>query len=186
MRVIKKYAGRKMYDVENSQFINLEKIADLITAGEEVQVVDERTGSDITSMVLTQIILEHQKKGITPRDWNLFSVPELLRELVKKGTDSVLDFLEKPIFGPLRIISLTEKKAKEIIGKLAKTGKVSTSERDNLLKGLLARIGESKRMLETFIKDTIAHMNIPTRRELEKLRREIKELNERVATIVTK
>lgn len=140
MRVIKKYAARKMYDVEDSRFITLLKIADLIDAGEEIRVVDDKTGEDITPTVLTQIILEQQRGG---RD--LSSVPGLFCELIKNGTSSVLGFLEKPVFGP-------EEKAAE----------------------------DSKGMLESFIKKTIARMNIPTRTELKKLEREIRELNGRL------
>lgn len=176
MRVIKKYAARKMYDVENSRFVTLLKIADLIASGEEIRVVDDKTGEDITPTVLAQIILEQQRSGR-----NLSSVPGLLRELIRKGTGSVVDFLERPVLGPLELITLTEEKVKEIIGKLVKRGEVSRGESDNLLRGLLAKVGKSKKALETFIKETIARMNIPTRTELEKLEGEIRELNERLS-----
>lgn len=162
--------------MEDSRFITLAKIADLIAAGEEIRVIDDKTGNDITPTVLAQIILEQQRGG-----QNLSSVPGLLRELIKKGTSSVLDFLEKPVFGHLGLISLTEEKAKEIIGRLVKIGKVSMGERDNILKGLLAKAEDSKRMLESFIKETIARMNIPSRAELEKLEGEVRELNKRLS-----
>ncbi|MEA1912594.1 MAG: polyhydroxyalkanoate synthesis regulator DNA-binding domain-containing protein [candidate division WOR-3 bacterium] len=178
MRIIKKYAARKMYDVKESRFINLSAVADMILAGEDVQVTDNRTGNDITTTVLAQIILEQQKQK-----QNLSSVPGLLRELIKKGTGSVFDLLEKPVFGPLGLISLTEEKARQIIGRLVKMGKVSTDEEDNLLKGLLTKTGESRRMLESFIKNAIVRMNMPTRVEFEKLNAEIDRLKEQLATI---
>ena len=180
MRIIKKYAVRKMYDVKESRFITLAGVANMIVGGEEVQVIDNKTGNDITDTVLAQVILEQQKSR-----QNLSSVPGLLREFIKKGAGSVVDFLDKPIFGPLGLVSLTEEKARQIIGRLVKMGKVSIDEGDNLLKGLLAKTGESKKIMESFIKKTVIRMNIPTRVEFKKLNAEIDRLKDQLATIRT-
>lgn len=56
--VIRKYANRRLYDTSTSRYVNLEDIAALIRNGTEVQVVDARTGQDLTRVTLTQIILE--------------------------------------------------------------------------------------------------------------------------------
>ena len=178
MRIIKKYAVRKMYDVKESRFITLAGVANMIVGGEEVQVIDNRTGNDITDTVLAQIVLEQQKHR-----QNLSSIPGLFRELIKRGTGSVLDFLEKPFLGPLELISLTEEKTKEIIRKLTKMGKVSKNQKNYLLKTLLARTKESKKALESFVKDTIANMNIPTSIEFKKMRAEIDKLKRQLATM---
>lgn len=178
MRVIKKYATRRMYDVKNSRFITLEKIADLIATGEEVRVINDKTGDDITPTVLAQIILEQQRSR-----QNLSSVPGLLRKLIKKGTGSVLDFLERPVLGPIELFSLTEEKVKKIIKKLVKKGEVSRVESDNLIRGLLTKVRKSKKALETFVKETIAGMNIPSRVEFERLKSEIKKLKGQIAAI---
>ena len=78
------------------------------------------------------------------------------------------------------IISLTERKAKEIIGRLVKIGQVSKGERDNLLKELLVKVEESKRELENFVSETLTRMNIPTRIEFEKLKTEIEKLKKQI------
>jgi polyhydroxyalkanoate synthesis repressor PhaR len=59
---IKRYPNRKLYNTETKQYITLEGIADLIRKGEEVQVTDHTNGEDLTSLTLTQIILEQEKK----------------------------------------------------------------------------------------------------------------------------
>jgi polyhydroxyalkanoate synthesis repressor PhaR len=178
VRIIKKYATRRMYDVKDSSFVTLAKVADLIASGERIQVVDDRTDSDITATVLMQIVLEQQKSG-----QGLASAPELLRELVKKGASSALDFLAQPVFGPLGVVSLTEEKARKAVEKLVKIGKVSTDEGDNLLKGLLAKAGESRKTLEVFIGETLARMNMPTRIEFRKLKEEIEKLKEQIGAL---
>lgn len=177
MRIIKKYAARKMYDVNESRFITLTGIADMIAAGEEVQVIDNSTGDDITHTVLAQIILLQQKQG-----QNLSTTPGLFRALIRKGKVSVIDFFEKPVGGSLELFSLTEEKIRRIIRRLAKMGKVSKHQKDYLLKALLIRTKESRNMLEAFIKNTITRMNVPTRREFKRLRSELDELKKQLDT----
>ena len=60
--VIRKYANRRLYDTSASRYVNLEDIAALIRNGTEVQVVDAKTGQDLTRVTLTQIILEDARE----------------------------------------------------------------------------------------------------------------------------
>jgi len=74
--VIKKYANRRLYDTSGSRYINLVDIAALVRNGTDVQVVDAKTGEDITRVTLTQIIVEDAKEQPT-------GLPlELLRQLI--------------------------------------------------------------------------------------------------------
>lgn len=59
--VIKKYPNRRLYDTSSGRYVNLEEVALLIRRGAGVQVVDARTGEDLTRVVLTQIIVEDAK-----------------------------------------------------------------------------------------------------------------------------
>lgn len=59
--VIKKYENRRLYDTENSRYVNLDDIAQLVREGAEVQVIDAASGEDLTRLVLTQIIVEDVK-----------------------------------------------------------------------------------------------------------------------------
>jgi polyhydroxyalkanoate synthesis repressor PhaR len=73
---IKKYGNRRLYDTAASRYVNLDDIARLIREGKEVKVVDAKTGSDLTRVVLTQIITEDAKDKPT-------GLPlELLRQLI--------------------------------------------------------------------------------------------------------
>ena len=62
---IKKYANRRLYDTESSTYITLDRLADLIREGREFEVVDAKTGEDITRHVLTQIIVDEEARGST-------------------------------------------------------------------------------------------------------------------------
>ena len=62
---IKKYANRRLYDTESSSYITLDKLAAMIREGRDFEVVDAKTGDDITHQVLTQIIVEEEARGST-------------------------------------------------------------------------------------------------------------------------
>jgi polyhydroxyalkanoate synthesis repressor PhaR len=60
---IKKYANRRLYDTESSAYITLDKLAAMIREGRDFEVVDAKTGEDITRQVLTQIIVDEEARG---------------------------------------------------------------------------------------------------------------------------
>lgn len=61
-KLIKRYANRKLYDTERSCYVTLDEIAEMVKQGEDLRIVDNRTGEDLTGVTLTQIIYEDQKK----------------------------------------------------------------------------------------------------------------------------
>ncbi|HEX5237898.1 MAG TPA: polyhydroxyalkanoate synthesis repressor PhaR [Sphingomicrobium sp.] len=62
---IKKYANRRLYDTESSTYITLDRLAQMVREGREFEVVDAKTGEDITRQVLTQIIVDEESRGST-------------------------------------------------------------------------------------------------------------------------
>ncbi len=83
VRLIKRYESRKLYDTEESRYVSLDEMAGWIRGGQEVAVVDNATGTDVTAQTLTQIILDEGRKGTT------FLSSELLHELVRAGQRAV-------------------------------------------------------------------------------------------------
>jgi polyhydroxyalkanoate synthesis repressor PhaR len=62
-RVIKKYANRRLYDTEESRYVALEDIRQLVMDGRHFRIVDAQGGEDITRSILLQIIVEQEEKG---------------------------------------------------------------------------------------------------------------------------
>ena len=60
--LIKRYANRKLYNTDTSRYITLKGISELIEAGHEIRVIDNETGEDITSVALSQILVDDQKQ----------------------------------------------------------------------------------------------------------------------------
>ena len=61
--LIKRYASRRLYNTETSDYVTLEDIAGFIRDGREVQIVDLKSGDDLTRQYLLQIVAEHESKG---------------------------------------------------------------------------------------------------------------------------
>jgi polyhydroxyalkanoate synthesis repressor PhaR len=81
--IIKKYANRRLYHTEISQYITLEDVADMVRQGEDLKVVDARTNEDLTRAVLTQIIVEQEAKGE-----NLLPI-KFLREIIRMYSNNL-------------------------------------------------------------------------------------------------
>jgi polyhydroxyalkanoate synthesis repressor PhaR len=85
--LIKKYPNRRLYNSSSRAYVNLNDLAALIRKGEEIQVVDAKTGEDITRVVLTQIIVEDAKDAPT-------GLPlELLRQLIMASDRAGQEFI---------------------------------------------------------------------------------------------
>jgi polyhydroxyalkanoate synthesis repressor PhaR len=61
--VIKKYANRRLYNTKSSSYITLDDLSRMTREGIEFQVLDAKTGNDITHQILTQIIMEEESHG---------------------------------------------------------------------------------------------------------------------------
>jgi len=61
--VIKKYANRRLYNTQSSSYITLEDLSRMTRDGVDFQVLDAKTGKDITHQILTQIIMEEESHG---------------------------------------------------------------------------------------------------------------------------
>jgi polyhydroxyalkanoate synthesis repressor PhaR len=67
MRTIRRYSNRKLYDSQDSHYVTLAQVAELIRAGEEIRVVHKDTGEDLTAATMALIIFEQTKsKGQLP------------------------------------------------------------------------------------------------------------------------
>ncbi len=98
MTLIKRYANRKLYDSESRRYVTLNEVSDMIRQGAEVQVIDHATNEDITSLVLTQIILEAGKKEgeLLPLSF-LVSLIQKSKERLSRWEDGILH-LESELF----------------------------------------------------------------------------------------
>ena len=86
---LKKYANRRLYDMEKSKYVTLNQVADLIKQGRQVEVIDAKTKEDVTAFILTQIILEEAKNK------NFLLPIPVLHLIIQYGDNILGDFFEK-------------------------------------------------------------------------------------------
>ena len=99
MRLIKKYANRRLYDTQTSAYINLEELAALVRGGERVQVVGVSDGADLTQEVLLQVVLEQLQGG------GLLSVSMLHRMIRASGDDPWQQLLRTQLGAGMELLS---------------------------------------------------------------------------------
>lgn len=89
--LIKRYASRRLYNTETSDYVTLEDIAEIIRTGRQVQIVDLRSGDDLTRQYLLQIIAEHESRGenVLPLD----VLTDLVRSYANRTQSVVPQFL---------------------------------------------------------------------------------------------
>ena len=66
MREFKKYPNRRLYDIEESKYVTVEDIRNLVLKGEVIRVLDSKTEKDLARSVLLQIITEQESEGHEP------------------------------------------------------------------------------------------------------------------------
>jgi polyhydroxyalkanoate synthesis repressor PhaR len=88
--LIKRYANRKLYNTESSRYITLKGIAKLLEDGEEVRVMDNETGEDITQVALSQILVDNQRAHENPSE-------TLLSQILSRGGDALYGAIRKSV-----------------------------------------------------------------------------------------
>ncbi len=89
--LIKRYASRRLYNTETSDYVTLEDIAGIIRSGREVQIIDLKSGDDLTRQYLLQIIADHESKGenVLP----IMVLTDLVRSYTTQATATLPEFL---------------------------------------------------------------------------------------------
>jgi len=89
--LIKRYASRRLYNTETSDYVTLDDIAEFIRDGREVQIIDLKSGDDLTRQYLLQIIAEHESRGESVLPINVLN--DLVRSYTSQATSVVPEFL---------------------------------------------------------------------------------------------
>ncbi len=89
--LIKRYASRRLYNTETSDYVTLEDIAGFIRDGRDVKIVDLKSGDDLTRQYLLQIVAEHESRGESVLPINVLT--DLVRSYTTQATSMVPQFL---------------------------------------------------------------------------------------------
>jgi polyhydroxyalkanoate synthesis repressor PhaR len=119
-RPIRRYGNRKLYDPATRRYVTLEDLARSVAGGQEVQVVDQKTGEDLTSLTLAQVLLEGVKQGASriPR--------QVLTRLIRVAAGPASAWGEWP--EPQDIASRARQEAERIVSRALGRGRLSLDD----------------------------------------------------------
>lgn len=157
--MIKRYPNRKLYNTETKRYITLDGIASLIRDGEAVQVVDHTTGEDLTSLTLSQIIFEQEKKssGFLPQS--------VLTGLIQAGGET-LQSLRRTMASPLDLFRQVDDEIERRIKDLMAQGELAREDGLGLIDKL---IGRRARSAESDIERALDRRGVPTRAQVDEI-----------------
>ncbi len=111
--LIKRYASRRLYNTETSDYVTLDDIATFIREGRDVQIIDLKSGDDLTRQYLLQIIADHESQGENVLPINVLTdlvrsytaevqsiVPQFLAssfEMLREGQSKMLENFANPM-----------------------------------------------------------------------------------------
>ncbi len=121
MPLIKRYANRKLYDTQAGQYVTLEDIGEFIRRGEDIQVVDHESGRDLTSLTLTQVLFQEEKRigELLPK--------VVLTRLIRTGGDT-LESLRERMLAAFDPQSLVDAEIRRRLESLAARGELAAEE----------------------------------------------------------
>jgi polyhydroxyalkanoate synthesis repressor PhaR len=119
-RVIKRYENRKLYDPQARRHVTLEGLAGLVARGEDVRVVDQKTGEDLTTVTLAQVVLEGVKQGSV-------SIPgQVLARLIRLAAAPTAAWADWK--GPQEVAQRARQDAERIASGLVNRGRLTLDE----------------------------------------------------------
>jgi polyhydroxyalkanoate synthesis repressor PhaR len=181
MRKIKKYSNRKLYDTQEKKYISLFQIGELMEAGEQVLVIDNQSGEDITSQIITQILSKKKPDEQLPTD--------LVFQLLKRGGDTLGGYLKKT--GSLwhNAVTFAEDEIEKIIASLLKNEDQSDKDDKGATLELIGKTEKIKSWIgekvDQRITEALRLMKVATREDLEKLSSQVEGLTRKVENFET-
>lgn len=175
--LVKRYSNRKLYNTRESRYITLDELAELIKVGENIRVVDNDSGEDLTGVTLSQILLENERKG---RD----ALPRpLLVELIQRS-DDLFGAVRRSISSGVDMIADAGGDLERSVRRLVSRGEMDADEGETLVRRLAdwVKDGQSgiEGQIDQRIKQLAKRFDVPAREQVDRLRTSIDRLADAV------
>ena len=173
-KIIKRYTNRKLYDTVESRYVTLDEIAEMVKAGTEVRVVDNRTKEDLTSVTLAQIIFEEEKKT------SKMSL-RTLKDLIRHGGERAAQIVEDTLAELRGRVEAVRQAAEHRVQTLIKTSQQTTDRAKEMVAASQEAVSQFQRRVDERVRTALDSMS-----SLSDLRRDIGDLSERIAELERK
>jgi polyhydroxyalkanoate synthesis repressor PhaR len=174
-KVIKRYTNRKLYDTVESRYVTLDEIAQMIKAGAEVKIIDNRTKEDLTSVTLAQIIFEEEKK----RSQMPLGV---LREIIRHGGEAVAGFYQEKAGTIAGKVSELKSKTESIRDDLQEKvrGVTGIFRKDEMMAAGANAVDELRGKVDTAVKQALDALSPGAKAEIDRLQKRVHELEQKI------
>jgi polyhydroxyalkanoate synthesis repressor PhaR len=173
-KVIKRYTNRKLYDTVESRYVTLDEIAQMVKAGTEVQIVDNRTKEDLTSVTLAQIIFEEEKKT------SKMSL-RTLKDLIRHGGERAAQIVEDTQAELRGRVEAVRQAAEQRVQTILKTGQQTTDRAKELVAASQDSVAQFQKRVDERVRTAVESMG-----SFSDLRRDLVQLNERISELEKK
>jgi polyhydroxyalkanoate synthesis repressor PhaR len=119
-RLIKKYANRRLYDASQSRHVTLDDIREFIVQGEKVRVVEDKSGEDITRLILLQVIAEQEQFGKP-----ILSI-QVLESIIRYYGNGLQEFMTRYLEKSVETFSQQQEQLQTQVGRLMSQGPVGS------------------------------------------------------------
>jgi polyhydroxyalkanoate synthesis repressor PhaR len=179
VRLIKRYANRKMYDTQSSKYITLEGVADLIRAGDDLRVIDNDSGEDLTAVTFAQIIFEEQK-----RDNPLIGVP-VLRWIIQQGGATLHEIMTSVDRGREALGELAQRSMQQFSHATDRTNPAGRRLIEDLLEGPQKQLEQLQHRIDAQVRASIERVtgHPAVRQEIQRLEENIRTLENQLRKI---
>jgi polyhydroxyalkanoate synthesis repressor PhaR len=174
-RLIRRYGNRKLYDVQRSRYITLDGIRTLVQDGEDVSVIDNESGEDLTGVTFAQIIYEAER-----RTNGALSLP-LLRRMVEVGDETVQRGREA-----LESVREAAEQAEQSVQRLVERGAADGRKLlDDLFDVPQRRLDELQQRIDSRVRQSVERVtsNPTLRGELKRIEASLRQLEKKLGHI---
>jgi polyhydroxyalkanoate synthesis repressor PhaR len=173
MRIIKKYTNRKLYDTIDKKYISLDRVAELVMDGEEVQILDTRTGEDLTTATISQLLA--REKGVPSG---------VLIQLLQKGRGTIAHASRQYVNLWHNALTMAEGEMDRFISRMVKNHEISESEGKTFKRDYLGFVGNFRswvgEKVDQQMADVLARVNLGAKEQADTLRSRVDALERRV------
>jgi polyhydroxyalkanoate synthesis regulator protein len=161
-----------------SRYVTLEGVRDLVQGGEDVRVVDNETGEDLTAVTFAQIIYEEAKRSNGNK-----SLP-MLRWLVERGDEAVRDFL-RPFERGREALESVREAAERRVQKLVHPGGGKRNILEELMEVPQRRLDDLQHRIDAQVRQSVERVtkHPALRNEIKRVERSIRDLEKRLGRL---
>lgn len=181
--LIKRYANRKLYNTQTSRYITLKGIAELLDAGEEIRVVDNETGEDITSVALSQILVDSERTNTSPS-------PTLISQIFGRGGDALYAALRRSMDDASENLEDLQERVRRMVGSEGADShgrRAADSTRGSARPGLGEWIQHASPDIEGLVQNAVERvfrlLDLPRRSDIDTLNQNLERVAEAVETL---